>query len=132
MSYTLKELTVKYENLWEQVDGVYKETSELKEFLEEIDEKYFIKGDILNVLEAWDEMIKQFETGEKISPTIMMNDAFKQYNQSEFDAFPDWKKDYITKNKPLIQKYQPKTFCEIGKKTAKQRIDVAKSAWEGR
>ena len=25
-----------------------------------------------------------------------------------------------------------KTFCEIGKKTAKQRIDVAKSAWEGR
>ena len=34
--------------------------------------------------------------------------------------------------KPLIQKYQPKTFCEIGKKTAKQRIDVAKSAWEGR
>jgi hypothetical protein len=25
-----------------------------------------------------------------------------------------------------------KTFCEIGKKTAKQRIDAAKSAWEGR
>ena len=25
-----------------------------------------------------------------------------------------------------------KTFCEIGKKTAKQRIEAAKSAWEGR
>lgn len=25
-----------------------------------------------------------------------------------------------------------KTFCELGKKTAKQRIEAAKSAWEGR
>jgi hypothetical protein len=25
-----------------------------------------------------------------------------------------------------------KTFCELGKKTAKQRIDATKSAWEGR
>ena len=72
---------------------------------EEIDEKYFIKGDILNVLEAWDEMIKQFETGEKISPTIMMNDAFQTYSQIEFSGFPNWKQDYITKNKPLIEKY---------------------------
>jgi len=72
---------------------------------EEIDEKYFIKGDILNVLEAWDEIIKQFETGEKISPTIMMNDAFKSYSQIEFSGFPNWKQDYITKNKPLIEKY---------------------------
>ena len=72
---------------------------------EEIDEKYFIKGDILNVLEAWDEMIKKFETGEKISPTIMMNDAFKTYSQIEFSGFPNWKQDYITKNKPLIEKY---------------------------
>ena len=40
MSYTLKELTEKYENLWEQVDGVYKESSYLKECLEEFDSKY--------------------------------------------------------------------------------------------
>jgi DNA (cytosine-5)-methyltransferase 1 len=72
---------------------------------EEIDEKYFIKDDILNTLEAWDEIIKQFETGEKISPTIMMNDAFKSYSQIEFSGFPNWKQDYITKNKPLIEKY---------------------------
>ena len=81
---------------------------EFQKFLdkkEEINEKYFVKGDLLDVLEAWDVMVKQFEVGEKISPTIMINDAFKSYTQQEFDAFPVWKRDYITKNKPLIQKY---------------------------
>ena len=72
----------------------------------DIDEKYFIKDDILKVLEAWDEIIKKFETGEKISPTILINDAFKIYSQEEFDMFPKWRKDYITKNKPLIEKYR--------------------------
>jgi hypothetical protein len=40
MAYTPKELTDKYENLWEQVDGVYKELSGLKDCIGEIDEKY--------------------------------------------------------------------------------------------
>ena len=85
---------------------------------EEIDPKYFIKDDTLKVLEVWDEMIKHFEVGEKISPTIMMNDAFKQYSQTEFDAFPDWKRDYITKNKPLIQKYYSQFIDWYNKNTA--------------
>ena len=86
---------------------------------EEIEPKYFIKDDILNVLEGWDKMIKQFNEGEKISPTIMMNDAFKNYSEAEFNAFPSWKKDYITKNKPLIEKYRSqfekwyKEHCEL-------------------
>jgi DNA (cytosine-5)-methyltransferase 1 len=73
---------------------------------EEIDEKYFIKGDILDMLEAWDDMIKKFEVDEKISPTILINEAYKSYTQQEFDSFPDWKQEYITKNKPLLQKYK--------------------------
>ncbi len=73
---------------------------------EEIDEKYFLKGDVLNVLEAWDKMVRKFEIGEKISPTIMINDAYRQYSDAEFDAFPSWKRDYITKNKPLLEKYK--------------------------
>jgi DNA (cytosine-5)-methyltransferase 1 len=85
---------------------------------EEIDPKYFIKDDTLKVLEAWDQMIQHFEVGEKISPTIMMNDAFKEYSQSEFDAFPDWKRDYITKNKPLIQKYYSQFIDWYNKNTA--------------
>ena len=81
---------------------------EFQKFLdkkEEINEKYFIKDDTLNVLESWDEIVKQFKIGEKISPTIMINDAFKTYPEDEFNKFPNWKKDYITKNKPLIEKY---------------------------
>jgi DNA (cytosine-5)-methyltransferase 1 len=73
----------------------------------DIDPKYFIKGDILKVLETWDEVIKQMEVGEKMSPTILINDAFQTYTEEEFKSFPVWKKDYITKNKPLIEKYRP-------------------------
>jgi chromosome segregation ATPase len=40
MSYTPKELTEKYEDLWEQVDGVYKDLSSLKECIGEIEAKY--------------------------------------------------------------------------------------------
>jgi DNA (cytosine-5)-methyltransferase 1 len=72
---------------------------------EDINSKYFIKGDVLDVLNAWDELIKQFEVDEKISPTIMINDAFKTYTEDVFDSFPAWKRDYIIKNKPLINKY---------------------------
>ena len=82
---------------------------EFQKFLdkkEEIAEKYFIKGDTLDVLESWDLMVKTFDVSEKISPTIMINDAFSSYTQIDFDGFPAWKKDYITKNKPLIEKYR--------------------------
>jgi len=51
-------------------------------------------------------MIKTFEVGEKISPTIMIKDAFKTYIQEEFEELPAWRQDYVTKNKPLIKKYK--------------------------
>jgi len=82
---------------------------DFKKFLDNkssIDDKYFIKGDILNILNAWDEMVREFAVGEKISPTILINDAYKQYTDEEFQHFPFWKKDYIIKNKPLINKYK--------------------------
>ncbi len=88
---------------------LYKGKLEFNKFLdkkEEINDKYFVKGDVLEVLEAWDEMIKNFETDEKISPTIMINDAYRTYTKEEFDNFPDWKKEYMTKNKPLLEKYK--------------------------
>ena len=87
----------------------YKGKIEFEKYLdkkEDIDNKYFIKGDILDVLNAWDKMITKFEVGEKISPTIMIHDAYRPYTDAEFDDFPDWKKEYITKNKPLIEKYK--------------------------
>ncbi len=54
-----------------------------EEFLdkkEDIDEKHFISGDVLECLNAWDEMIKIFDVDEKISPTIMINEAIKYKN----------------------------------------------------
>ena len=82
----------------------------LEEFLEnpeEIDNKYFINGDILKSLELWDEMIQHFDIDEKISPTIMINEAYNNHTPEDFENYAGWRKDYITKNKPLIEKYQP-------------------------
>ena len=108
---------------------------QLEKFLDKKDTipaKYFIKDDVLNVLESWDEMVQKFQVGEKISPTIMINDAYKTYTQQEFDAFPDWKRDYITKNKPLIQKYK-KEFDEWYNKHSeilKKREIYGKLEWQ--
>lgn len=40
MAYNMKELTQKYESLWEQVDGLYRESSGLKDYVIDIDSKY--------------------------------------------------------------------------------------------
>jgi len=71
-----------------------------------VDKKYNINNETKNVLDAWDELIKQFEEGEKMSPTILIHDAFRTYTDIEFNQLPNWKQDYMTKNKPLIEKYQ--------------------------
>ena len=114
---------------------IYKGKLDFEKFLdkkEDIDKKYFIKDDVLNVLEAWDKMVKQFTVGEKISPTIMMNDAFKIYTQTEFNSLPDWKRDYITKNKPLIQKYrkQFEEWYKIHSELLQKREIYGKLEWQ--
>ena len=84
-------------------NGEFKNILERKE---NINEKYFIKNDTLDILNCWNEMISIFHIDEKISPTIMINNAFKIYTPLEMSSFPLWKQDYITKNKPLIEKYR--------------------------
>jgi DNA (cytosine-5)-methyltransferase 1 len=71
-----------------------------------VDKKYKISNETEQVLEAWDEMVNAFDVGETLSPTIMCNEFYKKYSISEFAALPAWKKDYITKNKPLYEKYK--------------------------
>ena len=73
-----------------------------------IDNKYFIGDDILKCLNVWEEMIKEFDINEKISPTIMANEFHKSYTDTEFNNLPNWKQDYIIKNKPLYNKYKDK------------------------
>lgn len=92
------------------VSLMYPKTDEIRfhEFLdkkEEIPEKYFLKGDVLNTLNAWEEMIKAFAVGEKISPTILVNEFYNNYSDAEFKNLAQWRQDYITKNRPLYEKY---------------------------
>lgn len=70
------------------------------------DDKYKISKEIEDVLNAWNEIIKKFEINEKISPTILINDYYRNYSKEEFEKLPLWKKDYMTKNIPLINKYK--------------------------
>ncbi len=80
---------------------------DLTQYLDkEYEDKYKISGDILKCLNAWDEMIKKFDLNEKISPTIMINEHYNNHTQEDFNKYAQWRKEYITKNKPLIKKYQ--------------------------
>ena len=73
---------------------------------EEVDEKYYLKGDLLKVLEAWDEMISVFEVGETLSPTLLMHDAYRNYTVEEYATLATWRTEYMEKNKRLIEKYR--------------------------
>jgi DNA (cytosine-5)-methyltransferase 1 len=75
-------------------------------FDKNIDSKYYVQDDIKNVLIAWDNFIKIFDVNEKISPTILIHEYFKNYNEEELSKLVKWKKDYINKNKPLLDKYK--------------------------
>ena len=51
---------------------------EFQHFLDkkqDIDQSYFLKGDVLKALNAWDEIVTKINPGDKISPTIMINEA---------------------------------------------------------
>jgi DNA (cytosine-5)-methyltransferase 1 len=69
-------------------------------------QKYRIPGELESVLNAWNEMITTFEVNENLSPTILCNEFNTTYTAEEFLNLPDWKQEYITKNKPIYQKYK--------------------------
>ena len=80
--------------------------SDILEDRNSIDNKYYLQGDILNVLEAWDEFIKHVDVGETLSPTILIHDAFKSYTDEEFNGLAAWRKDYMIKNRRILEKYK--------------------------
>lgn len=77
----------------------------INDIMREKNDKYLIQIDIKNVLDAWNVLIKQFDIDEKISPTILIHDYFRKYSEEEYEELPKWKKDYMSKNKPLLEKY---------------------------
>ena len=68
---------------------------------------YKISAEHEEILTIWDEMVKVFEVGQSMSPTILCNEFHNKYSPEEFAKLPQWKQDYITKNKPIYEKYQP-------------------------
>lgn len=140
------------------VELIHPKTEDIKfkDFLdrkEDIDNKYFIKGDLLDCLNAWDEMIKVFKVGEKISPTFMINEAVKYKDVSletllelnkdtenkkytgiekEFVDYAYWRRDYIIKNKPLYEKYKDKwdEWYEKHKVILSRREIYGKLEWQ--
>ena len=105
----------------------------LETFLEKTpDPKYNISGDILNTLNAWDIMIQKFPKNEKISPTILVNEFYKSYTEEEFEQLPNWKQDYIKKNKPLYNKYKKEwdDWFNQNKHILDKREIYAKLEWQ--
>jgi DNA (cytosine-5)-methyltransferase 1 len=99
---------------------------------ENVSSKYYINSSILKTLEAWDEIIKQMEVGEKLTPTLMINDAFINYSEEQLNLFPAWKRDIIKKNRPLVQKYYTilDTWYSKHKALLKQREIFGKLEWQ--
>ncbi len=97
-----------------------------------VDSKYNIEPTLKNVLDAWDELIKQFDVGEKISPTILINDYFKNYTDEEYNQLASWRKDYMTKNKPLLKKYDKiiKPWYKKHKELLTKREIYGKLEWQ--
>ena len=95
--YNKKPIKIKHKNFNIKIKDIIENNN---------DSKYKINKEIKDVLDAWDELIKQFEVGEKISPTILIHDYYRTYTQEELNDHPKWKQDYMAKNKPLIKKYK--------------------------
>jgi DNA (cytosine-5)-methyltransferase 1 len=107
----------------------------LEDFLDKkdkVDPKYIVDGDVIRCLNAWEEMIKIFPLGEKISPVIMINEHYNGHTKEDFDNYAEWRKGYITANKPLIAKYKPHwdTWYEKHKDILQRREIYGKLEWQ--
>lgn len=75
---------------------------------EDAPSKYNISEQTNHLLEVWDQMIQHFEVGESLSPTILSKEFYSNYTKEEFNNLPDWKQEYMTKNRRIYEKYQDK------------------------
>lgn len=66
-------------------------------------EKYFLQGDILKVLNSWEEIIQQISINEKLSPTIII-----RYFSEILDTtkLSDWNRNYYLHSKKFYNKYK--------------------------
>ena len=68
---------------------------------------YKISSELISLFDAYNELINIFDVNTILSPTLLINDYFKNYTNNELKNLPKWKQDYIPKNKLLLDKYKP-------------------------
>ena len=73
-------------------------------------------------------MIQVFEVGENMSPTILCN----EFLTDPTDILIAWKKEYITKNKRIYQKYEPlwQSWLEKHQQLLNKKEIYAKLEWQ--
>ena len=97
-----------------------------------VDSKYNINDEVKNVLDAWNELIKQFDIGDKINPCIFIDNYFNKYSEEEFNNIPKWISDCMFKNKKLIEKYIKiiKPWYKKYKKILSRRVIYGRLDWQ--
>ena len=97
-----------------------------------IKNKYKISQDDENILTVWDKIIKELDVGETLSPTILCNEFYNSYSNDKFKLLPVWKQDYITKNKPLYNKYKVKwdLWYNLNKNIITKKEIYGKLEWQ--
>ena len=95
-------------------------------------QKYRISAETEQILNIWDEMVQLMEVGESLSPTILCNEFNSVYDVIEWNALPDWKREYITKNKPIYNKYKEDwdAWYESYKDILQQKEVYGKLEWQ--
>lgn len=108
------------------------EMKEVFQAKEEVDPKYLVDETLMNVFRAWDEMVEVFDVGQRLSPTIMCAEFYKEYTTEEFKKLPKWKQDYIEKNRPIYQSYKEHwdTWFERHKELLTRREVYCKLEWQ--
>jgi DNA (cytosine-5)-methyltransferase 1 len=108
------------------------ENPEMVSIFEEADPKYRISPEIEAVLSAWDEMVQVFEVGESLSPTILCQDFYNIFSDSEFEHLPEWRRDYIIKNRRIYEKYKEHwdPWFERHEKLLSKREVYSKLEWQ--
>jgi DNA (cytosine-5)-methyltransferase 1 len=83
--------------------------------------KYSVSSDVRATIDAWDEMIKKMPEGKRFSVPILTNEFT---STEDLDTLPDWKQNYVKKNKLLYEEYENdwdlwlKTHSEVLNKRA--------------
>ena len=106
--------------------------SKILETNDVVKQKYKVKKEIDDVLTSWEKMIKVFDTNENLSPTILVHEFYRKYTDNEFKSLAKWKQDYMTKNKPIYNKYKTKwdAWYKKHKKLLQKREIYGKLEWQ--